>query len=90
MKYQLLEHISLTEVDDEVVLLDLDTGAYFGLNHVGAKLLSVLHSDGTVSNAIEQISERYKIDIQQVERDINELIEQLLEQNLICTRDSGQ
>lgn len=87
MKYQLLEHVSLTEVDDEAVLLDLNSGAYYGLNHVGALLLKFFETNMTVDIAIEQIAERYQTSPAQVQDDIESLIQQLLEQQLIAALD---
>ena len=72
------------------MLLDLNSGAYYGLNHVGAKLLNILGSDGTVMDAIGQISERYQIDSLQVEKDVYELLEQLMEQKLISLKETKE
>jgi hypothetical protein len=87
MKYQLLEHVSLTEVDDEAVLLDLNTGSYYGLNHIGAHLMRVLEDNGSVNKAVEQITSKYHADKTTVEGDLRKLLDQLLEQNLIIQRD---
>lgn len=83
MKYQLADHVSFTDVDDEAVLLDLNTGAYYGLNHVGAQFLSQLKAHYSIGDAIKLISEQYQTANNTVEADINALIEQLLAQKLI-------
>lgn len=90
MEYQLLEHISLTEVDDEVVLLDLNSGAYYGLNHVGAMLLQKLRAGDTLNVAVQKISAHYQTDERKVKQDVDELLQQLLEQKLIRHSDSEQ
>lgn len=83
MKYQLADHVSFTDVDDDAVLLDLNTGAYYGLNHIGAQLLNQLKAHNSIEDAISFISEQYQTANNTVEADINELIEQLLAQKLI-------
>ena len=83
MKYNLAEHVSLTEVDDEAVLLDLNSGAYYGLNHVGALLIAQLQDQQDVANASAAIAERYQTPHATVKRDIDTLLAQLLEQKLI-------
>lgn len=83
MKYQLADHVSLTEVDDEAVLLDLNSGTYYGLNHVGAKLMSYLNDQKTVEFASVAIAEQYQAPRITVARDIELLVQQLLEQKLI-------
>ena len=86
MKYQLLEHVSFTQVDDEAVLLDLNTGTYFGLNHVGTHFLNIVQnaaSDDHIEEASKEIALKYQIEQQQVRTDLLELIEQLKQSSLL-------
>ena len=87
MKYHLADHVSLTEVDEEAVLLDLDTGSYYGLNHVGALLISYLQDQQTLAFASSAIAKQYKTPHSTVVTDIELLVEQLLEQKLIIESD---
>ena len=86
MKYQLLEHVSLTEVDDEAVLLDLNTGSYYGLNHIGAHLMRVLEAAGSVNDAVQEPAEKYQTDVSTIEADISQLLDQLLKEKLLAKR----
>ena len=90
MKYQLANHVSFTEVDDEAVLLDLNSGAYFGLNHVGALLLTHLQNKQSIEFAQQQIAAKYQISDTIVEQDIEALLAQLLEQKLIVDYADGE
>ena len=81
--YRLANNISLTQVDDEVVLLNLNSGSYFGLNHVGAGLLNRLVAQQSVEQSCAALAKQYAIPAQTVNDDIAELISQLLEQGLI-------
>lgn len=83
MRYQLAEHVSFTDVEDEAVLLDLNSGAYYGLNHIGAQLLNELKARNSIENAVILIAAEYQINYNTVQADIDELIKQLLHQNLI-------
>lgn len=83
MKYQLAKHISLTQVDDEAVLLDLDAGTYFGLNPVGALYLSLLESGRSVDAAVLEIQSQYDAPAPQIHQDLTELLDKLIEQRLI-------
>ena len=83
MKYLLADHVSLTEVDDEAVLLDLHSGAYFGLNHVGARFAIHLKAQKSVDFATADIIEHYQASAATVKHDIAILLEQLLERKLI-------
>ena len=81
--YTLIEDVLLTEVDDEVVLLNLASGAYFGLNHVGAQLIKGLQQNLSVEQSIQQISEHYQMDRSVVDADIRSLVDQLLANQLL-------
>lgn len=85
MKYRLAEHVTLTEVDNEVVLLDLEAGQYFGINHVGACFLKQLENNKNKQQAIQHVANHYKKDLQQVENDLSELLDSLLTQRLLIT-----
>lgn len=89
MKYQLAKHISLTQVDDEAVLLDLDAGTYFGLNPVGAVFLNLLESQLSVEEAVLKIQHQYDAPAPQIQQDLNELLASLVQKRLIEVRDSA-
>ena len=81
--FRLAEHISLTNLDDEAVLLDLHTGAYFGLNHVGLTLIELLNSGQTQTEAVKSTAERFHAEEQLVAKDARSLIDEMLEHGLI-------
>ncbi|NND00424.1 MAG: PqqD family protein [Gammaproteobacteria bacterium] len=82
-QYQLIDNISLTEVDNEMVLLNLSTGTYFGLNHVGAHLVRNLEKRVPIDQTVHEIAENYRMDYSIVNQDIERLLGQLLKQSLI-------
>jgi len=83
MKYKLPEHVSLTDVDNNAVILDLEAGHYFGLNHVGNYFLHLLTQNIDHELAITEIAKKFSTDVEQVNSDINALIEQLIEKKLL-------
>lgn len=83
MKYRLAEHVSLTEVDDGAILLNVALGHYYGLNHIGVHFLRLIQNNKTEHQAITEIAKHYQIKTDEVESDIKELITSLIEQKLI-------
>ena len=81
MKYRLAEHVTVTEIENEAVLMDLNAGQYFGLNHVGARFLKQLNDDQ--QEVVANIAKYYQTDQKEVAKDIDELIEQLLDKKLL-------
>jgi DNA-binding MarR family transcriptional regulator len=82
-RYRLADHVSFTDVDDEAVLLDLNAGSYYGLNHIGARVLTELQTGKTINAVISEIARDFNVESNTVTADIDQLIEQLLSQKLI-------
>ncbi len=72
-------------VDDELVILDVPSGRYFGLNDVGAFVWDQLEHDCSLDDLLAAVIVEYDIDRQQASRDIDELINQLVEGGLVET-----
>lgn len=72
-----------TTVDDEVVILNLDTGIYFGLNPVGAWVWAAIQTPTTVARIHEDLIAQFDVDAETGERDLLALLEQLAEASLI-------
>jgi len=71
------------EVSGEIVLLDLASESYFGLDEIGARIWALLNEEKTVGQIVEVLLEEYEVDRARLEGDVNELLENLLEAGLI-------
>ncbi len=87
--YRLSPQLSVTEVDDEVVLLKLDTGSYFGLNPIGAKFVSGIQQEMSLHEICASISEQYQTPYIRVNDDLKDLVDQLVDQQLIEAYEPG-
>ncbi len=81
--FRLAENISITNIEDESVLLDLNSGSYYGLNHVGTLLLNELQQAHSLGQAIEAVSQRYQTHNRLVADDAHKLVNQLVTQNIL-------
>ena len=81
--YQLADNVSMTELDGEAVLLNVDSGTYYGLNHIGVHLLNGLQDGRSVTRISADIALQYQVDAYQVQTDLNELLNQLIQQQLL-------
>ena len=86
-KYKLHNDVLLTDVDDEMVLLDMRSGQYYGLNTVGSEVLKLINEGKSLDDAKTEICQRYQIDKQTAHDDISELITELKQQNLLVTQE---
>lgn len=85
--FRVAKNISITKVEDESVVLDLSTGSYYGLNHVGTLLLEELQRRHSLGQAVEEISRRYQANTVLVTDDTSKLVGQLLEQKILLPID---
>ena len=70
-------------VSDEVVLVNLSTQRYLGLNPVGARMWMALQEASSVQAAYEQLLEEYDVEPSELRGDFEEFLGQLLAQELI-------
>jgi hypothetical protein len=70
-------------VGDEVVVLDLATGTYFGLDPVGARMWELMAEGQTLGEICERMLQEYEVTREELERDTLRLAEELQEQGLI-------
>lgn len=71
-------------VGDEVVILDLATGTYFGLDPVGARIWELMGEGKTLAEVCEQMLAEYEVSREELERDILRLADELAQQGLIA------
>ena len=89
MKTSLLEKVVpskdvLTqEVSGEMVLMDLSSEQYFGLDAVGTRIWNLLDQATAPADLLSILLREYEVEQHQLESDIEELLGQLLEAGLL-------
>lgn len=71
------------EVDEETVLLDLKSESYFGLDEVGTRIWQLLNDGSNLQAVLNTLLAEYDVDEKQLEKDLQDHIEQLVEAGLI-------
>ncbi len=71
------------EVDGETVLLDLQSESYFGLDEVGTRIWQLLQEHNELQKVFDIMLEEYDVDAKQLEKDLNGLLDKLLNEELI-------
>jgi hypothetical protein len=71
------------ELGGEAVILDLASSTYFGLDAVGTRLWALLQQDPHVQRACAQLLEEFAVDAAQLERDVEDLLQQLAVAGLV-------
>lgn len=71
------------QIHGDVVILDLSSASYFGLDDVGARFWELLQQESELSPILRQLTDEYDVEATQLKTDIEQLISQLSEAGLI-------
>lgn len=83
-RFQVSDDVIAREVAGEMVLLDLASGLYFGLDPVGTRVWDKLSgAPSTLAEVCDVIEAEYDAPRDQIERDVIALAEQFTQKNLI-------
>lgn len=82
-RVRLPDDVLISNLQEESVILNLNSERYFGLDNVGTRMLSVLSESNSIENAYEQLLAEYDVDPQALRQDLSSLIENLVQQGLV-------
>lgn len=77
------EHVLMRRIGDEMVMLNLDSEGYYGLNEVGARLMQLVETGATLEQIIEQLSCEFEVEREQLEQDVRALAADLIAAGLL-------
>ena len=75
--------VLISHLQEESVILNLESERYFGLDDVGTRFLTVLTTSQTIEAAYETLSSEYDVDPQVLRQDLVALVENLVDQGLL-------
>jgi hypothetical protein len=76
-----------SDLANEVAILDLKSGMYYGLNEVGASIWQCISEPKIVGEVYEALLEEYEVEPERLEKDLMEVLQQLADYGLIEVRD---
>ena len=71
------------EVDGEMVLLDMESENYFGLDEVGTAIWQAMQEKETLQEVLKVLLEQYDVEAEVLERDLSDFVTKLLESGLV-------
>ena len=82
-RFTVSPEVLFQEVSGEMVLLDLASESYFGLDEIGARIWGLLGEDKNQGQILDVLLREYEVDRKTLEEDLVELLGELLEAGLI-------
>lgn len=77
------DDVLISQLQDESVILNLDSERYYGLDDVGTRFLSVLRTSDSIEAAYERLRNEYDVDPQVLRNDLLAIVENLIDQGLL-------
>jgi hypothetical protein len=70
------DHVQFTVIDNEAVIIDVNSGKYLGLDEVGTRIWQVISETGSFAKVIEALLKEYQVSEDVLQRDVTKLIEE--------------
>ena len=80
------ESVLAREISGEMVILDLNSERYFGLDTVGASMWEALSTGQNIGQAVVSMSAIYEADMEVLHRDLVELVQKLALYGLVVLK----
>jgi hypothetical protein len=82
------EKVLFRDLAGEAVLLELESGRYYGLNETGTRMWTLLVEHGRAGAALQSLREEYDVPAEELEREFLHFIETLAARNLLHLHES--
>ena len=79
-----------SDLAGEVILLSLQTGQYYGLDQVGARIWELVQRPTRVADIRDAIVREYQVGLEQCEHDVLDLVRELVTEGLIEVKDASE
>ena len=77
------DDVVFCELEGEAVILNLDTGIYFGPNEVGTRIWNLLQETGSLQKAFAVVQQEYNVAPDLLREDLLRLVGEMRQKGLI-------
>ncbi len=82
-KYKHADHVSWRRVENEAVVLDLNSSDYFSLNETGLLIWEKIGEGSNLEELAEAVAAEYDVEEKAAKTDVKKLVDELLKKKLI-------
>ena len=75
--------IETAELDGEAVILDVNSGQYYGLSSVGAKIMDLLREPILAGTIVDRLHSEYEVEIERLTNDTLTFLTEMNDRSLI-------
>ena len=82
-KASVVKDVLASEVEDELVLLNQETGKYFSLDATGTRMWELIVQNGQLEQVKQAMLAEYDVEPEQLEQDLLKLVDKLVANALL-------
>lgn len=82
-EYHIAESAIFEKVGDEMVILNMDDGQYYGLDEIGCRMLELIQAHGDIEPVVQQLAIEYDTSADTLRADLLALLAQLQAHGLV-------
>ena len=82
-RVEIPDTVTSRHLDDEVVILNLESFTFFGLDPVGTRIWTLLKEHGSIGSVLEIMEQEYDADAVQLQDELLRLTAELCDEGLI-------
>ena len=72
-----------TSLDDDVVMMDVEQGAYYGLEAVAARIWALTEQPLSVGSLCDRLATEYQVSPEQCQQEVLAFLSELLNQHIV-------
>ncbi len=77
------ENILFSEIDQDKVMIDIERGAYFGMNPVAGEIWDMLETTQTTQQIVEKLLAAYEVDAETCRTETIQVLQRMLRLKLV-------
>jgi hypothetical protein len=83
MRVELGDYVTWCNVQNDVVILNVGTGVYFGLEGAGGQMWRELVEHRSLEKAFEALKKQFDVKPDELRRDLEDMVRKLAEKGLV-------
>lgn len=80
------EGFSTAQVQDDLMMLNVEQGAYYSLDPIGAEIWKLLEQPAAVRDLVDRLQKRYDVSAEQCQADVQAFLEEMQKNGMILVR----
>ena len=80
------EGFSTAQVRDDLMMLNVEQGAYYSLDSIGAEIWNLLEQPARVRDLVDRLQQRYEVGPEQCQADVLAFIEEMNQNGMILVQ----